>query len=226
MYGHQYLGTCILKGLDGVRGVLVVGGHNPAWCVSARPDKRHVQARKEPARLSEVRAVARVTPKIYLPPPSLQHERAPQGFIFVPGRAIRPVPRRLLLCCVPCWATRALKRAAVYWLLWSECTTSPAGGRRTTKSRRRAALTNTSGRVSRTSESTILREQRASHPASYSPPPPWRGKYVMSPTQTRFGAVGAGWPSSRLGAARPAGSESVVRGTNERGGWARSQRVP
>ena len=43
--------------------------------------------------------------------------------------------------------------------------------------------------------------------------------YRVRPTQTRLGAVGAGWPSKRLGAARTAGSESVVRGTNERGGW-------
>ena len=43
----------------------------------------------------------------------------------------------------------------------------------------------------------------------------------MSPSQTRSGAVGAGWPSKRLGAAHRAGSESVVRGTKERGCWAR-----
>jgi hypothetical protein len=33
----------------------------------------------------------------------------------------------------------ALKRVAVYWLPWSECTMSPAGGRRTTRARRRAS---------------------------------------------------------------------------------------
>ena len=43
----------------------------------------------------------------------------------------------------------------------------------------------------------------------------------MSPTQTRLGAVGANWPSKRLGAAHRAGSEFVVRGTNERGCYER-----
>ena len=97
---------------------------------------------------------------------------------------------------------------------------SPAGGRRTARARRKATLTRSSGTVSRTSQSTILREQRSSHTARYNQPPPWRGRYVMSPTQTRLGAVGPGWPSKRLSAARTAGSESVVRGTNERGCWA------
>ncbi|MBO2008794.1 hypothetical protein J4E00_07000 [Siccationidurans soli] len=62
-----------------------------------------------------------------------------------------------------------------------------------------------------------MREQRSSHTAKQRQPPPWRGKYVMSPTHTRFGVMGAGWPNKRLGAARTAGSESVARGTNERG---------
>jgi hypothetical protein len=65
-----------------------------------------------------------------------------------------------------------------------------------------------------------LREQRSSHTARYSQPPCW-GKYVMPPTQAWVGAAGAGWPGKRLGAARTAGSESVVRGANERGCWAR-----
>ncbi|NRT18686.1 hypothetical protein HNP98_001507 [Hymenobacter sp. 9A] len=49
------------------------------------------------------------------------------------------------------------------------------------------------------------------------------GRCCCPPTHTRFGAVEAGWPSKRLGAARTAGSESAVRGTNERGCWARRQ---
>ena len=74
--------------------------------------------------------------------------------------------------------------------------------------------------VSRTSQPTTLREQRSSQTVRYSQSPPWRGRYVISPywvrlTHARFGAVGAGWPSKRLGAARTAGSELGVRGTNE-----------
>ena len=41
----------------------------------------------------------------------------------------------------------------------------------------------------------------------------------MSPTQTWLGAVGVGCASKRFGAARTFGSESVVRGLNERGCW-------
>jgi hypothetical protein len=43
--------------------------------------------------------------------------------------------------------------------------TSPAGGRRTTKARRKDLLTKSLGKVPRTSQPTILREQRASYMA-------------------------------------------------------------
>lgn len=46
------------------------------------------------------------------------------------------MPRRLMLCTVPLRASKSLKRVAVYWRPWSECTMSPAEGRRTTKARR------------------------------------------------------------------------------------------
>lgn len=38
---------------------------------------------------------------------------------------------------------------------------------------------------------------------------------MMAPTHTRFGIMGVGWPSKRLGAARTAECESVVWGQNE-----------
>jgi hypothetical protein len=75
------------------------------------------------------------------------------------------VARCLMLCTAPCWASKSLNRVAVYWLPWSEWMTSPAGGRRTTRARRSASLTISSGMMSRTSQPTILREQRSSHTA-------------------------------------------------------------
>ena len=52
----------------------------------------------------------------------------------------------------------------------------PGRGRRMARARCSASLTRSSGIVSRTSQPTILREQRSSHTAKYSQLPPWRGK--------------------------------------------------
>ena len=49
-------------------------------------------------------------------------------------------------------------------------------GRGPARARRKASLTRSTGIVSRTSQPTTLREQRSSHTARYSQPPPWRGK--------------------------------------------------
>jgi len=62
-------------------------------------------------------------------------------------------------------ASKPLKRVAEYWLPWSEGTMSPAAGRRTTRARRNASLTKSSGMVSRTSQPTTLHEQRSSQTA-------------------------------------------------------------
>ena len=53
--------------------------------------------------------------------------------------------------------------------------------------------------------------------------PSTKGKYVMSPTHTWSGAVGADRPSSRFSATTAAGSATVVR---ERCGWVLKARRP
>jgi hypothetical protein len=90
---------------------------------------------------------------------------------------------------------------------------SPAG----VGARRRASLTKFSGIVSRTFQPTTLRESAVQPDGQIRPAPAPAGQArdVAHPHPVRV--RGANWPSKRLGAARTAGSKSVVRGTSERG---------
>ena len=82
---------------------------------------------------------------------------------------------------------------------------SPGGGRRTARGQVQGFADQVFGHGVAHVSAIILLEQRSSHP------PPWCVRYVMLPTQTRLGAVGAGWPNRQLGSARTVGSDGVAR---------------